>query len=140
MGLIALSACKTPQQQLARLVRKNPELLRDTILIDYDTTIFTIPTVHSDSVIHINTFKSDTFIMVKEHLRVQTIYRNDSVFITGDCFGITDTIISVEEIHTKYIVNQEEETNWWKWLVLAAFVYLAYKEYRSFKKSKAKDV
>lgn len=135
--LVVLFSCRTAQQKLNRLVKKNPELLRDTVLIDYDTTIVNIPAVHSDSVIHINTFKTDTFIMTKENLRVQTIYRNDSVFITGDCFGITDTIVSVEEIHTKYIVNKEKEINWWKWLVLLAFVYLVFKEYKSFKKSKA---
>jgi hypothetical protein len=137
MGLLALCSCRTPKEKLERLVKKHPELLRDTTIIDYDTTIIDIPAVHSDSIIHINTLKTDTFIMEKEHLRVQTIYRNDSVFITGDCFGIKDTIVSVEEIKTKYIVNEPKEINWWKWLVLAAFVYLVYKEYLFWKKSKA---
>jgi hypothetical protein len=72
LSVCFVTSCKTPQEKLAHLVKKNPELLRDTVLIDYDTTVVDIPAVHSDSVIHINTFKTDTFIMEKEHLRVQT--------------------------------------------------------------------
>lgn len=129
--------CKTPQEKLNRLVKKHPELLKDTTLIDYDTTIIDIPAVHSDSVIHINTLKTDTFIMTKEHLRVQTIYRNDSVFITGDCFGIKDTIVSVEEIKTNYVVAQQEKWPWWKYVVLAAAAFILIDKflswYRTFK-------
>ena len=136
IGLLAICSCKTPQQKLSKLVDRYPALMRDTTIIDYDTTIVDIPAVHSDSVIHINTFKSDTFIMTKENLRVQTIYRNDSVFITGDCFGITDTIVSVEEIRTKYIVNQEESFKWERWLLLGFVIFMVYKEYMSFKRRK----
>ena len=131
---LLFSGC-TAQKKLARLVKHYPELLRDTVLIDYDTTYIDIPAVHTDSVVHINTFKSDTIIIVKEHLRIQTIYRNDSVFITGDCFGIKDTIISVEEIHTKYIVNTPKESLFWLYVIsIVIAVLLIYKELKSYGK------
>lgn len=117
------------------MVKNHPELLRDTVLIDYDTTIIDIPAVHTDSVVHINTFKSDTIIIEKEHLRIQTVYRNDSVFITGDCFGIKDTIVSMEEIHTKYIVNQEKESFFWLYFIsIAIALILIYREFKSYGK------
>lgn len=115
---LALSSCRTPQEKLNRLVKKYPNLERDTVLTDYDTTIVNIPAVHADSVIHINTIKTDTFVMTKEHLRVQTIFRNDSIFIEGDCYGITDTIISVEEIRTKYVVSKDERGISFQWLLI----------------------
>lgn len=134
--LVALffSGC-TAQKKLARLVKNHPELLRDTVLIDYDTTYIDIPAVHTDSVIHINTFKTDTIIIQKEHLRIQTIYRNDSVFITGDCFGIKDTIISMEEIHTKYIVNTPKESLLWLYVISIVIAsLLIFREFKSYGK------
>lgn len=126
------SGCSV-EKRLARMVKNHPELLRDTVLIDYDTTIIDIPAVHTDSVVHINTFKSDTIIIEKEHLRIQTVYRNDSVFITGDCFGIKDTIVSMEEIHTKYIVNKEKESFFWLYMIsIGIALILIYKELKSY--------
>jgi hypothetical protein len=120
-----LVGCKTPQQKLSSLVKKYPELIRDSSIIDIDTTIIDIPDIHTDSVIHINTFKSDTIIIQKERLRIQTIYRNDSVFISGDCYGVKDTIVSIEKIPYNYIVNKDKKGFSWQWLLiigLAGFI------------------
>ena len=125
----------TPQKRLANLVKRHPELLRDTMITDIDTTFINIPAVHTDSVVHINTFKTDTIIIQKDRLRIKTYVYKDSVFIEGECMGIKDTIVSIEEIRVPYVVNQQEKFPWWKWVVLGVIAYFVFKELRSWKRT-----
>jgi hypothetical protein len=139
LGFLSVFASCTPQKRLANLIKRHPELVRDTTITDYDTTIIDIPAVHQDSVVHINTFTHDTVIIEKERLRIKTYVHKDSVFIEGECMGIKDTIVSVEEIKVPYIVNSHRSMSLWEKCMIALIILLAinalYKAYVRWKDS-----
>jgi len=109
--LAFLAVSCAPQKKLARLIKKHPELVRDSSYVDLDTFIVNIPSVHSDSVVYINTIRHDTFVMEKERLRIRTFIYKDSLFIEGECDEIHDTIIQKETITFPVVVN-ETTTDW----------------------------
>ncbi len=129
--IFAVSSCDA-HKQLSRLIKKHPELVRDTALTDYDTTIFHLPSVRKDSVVHIRSFMTDTIYLKQDRLSVKTYVYNDSVYIEGECAEIIDTVFSVEEIRVPYVVASENQNGWLQWLldnfiallILAGFIYL----------------
>lgn len=124
---VSLISCD-PHKRLANLLEKNPELIKDTSLIDYDTTVFHVPAVRKDSVVHISSFMHDTIYLKQDRLSVKTYVYNDSVYIEGECDEIIDTVFSVERIPYKQILYPEEKTEWWKWLLIGFILYLIGKE------------
>lgn len=125
-----------PHKRLANLLEKNPELTKDTSLIDYDTTVFYVPSVRKDSVVHINSFMHDTIYLKQDRLSVKTYVYNDSVYIEGECDEIIDTVFSVERIPYKQILYPEEKMEWWKWLLIGFVLYLIGKEFVLWKRKK----
>jgi hypothetical protein len=125
--VFCLVSCSA-QKQLARVLKRHPELVNDTSLIDYDTTIFHVPSVRKDSVVHIKSFMTDTIYLKQDRLSVKTYVYNDSVYIEGECDEITDTVFSVERIPYKQIVYPEDKFEWWKWLLIGFVVYLVLKD------------
>lgn len=120
--VILLVGC-SPQRKLSRLIKKHPELVRDTTIEDIDTFFINVPKVTTDTIFSINSITHDTMIIQKERLRIKTYYNHttDSLYIFGECDEIIDTIIQTETIKVPYIVNKEE-TNYLKWIILLALV------------------
>ena len=116
--LILLAGC-SPQKKLQRLIKKHPELVRDTTIQDIDTFIINVPKVSNDTVINLHSVTHDTLILEKERLRIQTYYNHhtDSLYIYGECEEIIDTVTRTEQIKVPYVVNNEDKFPW-KWLIL----------------------
>jgi hypothetical protein len=125
-ALITLVICSCDaNKQLARLIKKHPELVRDTTLTDYDTTVFHVPAVRKDSVVHISSFMTDTIYLKQDRLSVKTYVYNDSVYIEGECAEIIDTVFSVEQIQVPYVVNSpKQEASFWVMIAVAVLLLL----------------
>lgn len=117
---LALTCCKTPQQKLSKLVDKYPELTKDTSIVDYDTTIIDIPAVYTDSIIKLSSLRHDTVYITEDRLRIKTFVHKDSIYISGECIGIKDTIISIEKIPYKYVLNKIKRGLSWHWVIISA--------------------
>lgn len=112
------------ERRLQRLIKNNPELVRDTSIIDVDTTFVHIEGVRTDSTVLLSSYTHDTLIIEKERLTIKTIYdhHTDSLYIFGECDDIDTTIIKTETIRVPYIINKEALP--WKMLLLIASVIL----------------
>ena len=87
---IFLIAC-SPQKRLARLVKKHPELLHHDTIVKIDTV--TITTMRVD---HDTTFLekgTDTVTIQKDNLTVRYIRVRDSIYLSGTCDTIKETVI-----------------------------------------------
>lgn len=129
MVVLWLTACImfscSAERQLARLIKKHPELVKDTSIVDYDTTVFHLPAVYADSVVTIRSFMTDTIYLKQDRLTVKTYVYNDSVYIEGECAEIIDTVFSVEQIKVPYVVYQESQLSQWVlWIAIAAAGFL----------------
>ncbi len=129
--LILLSFGCTPEGKLRRLLKKHPQLVKvDTVRV-IDTTI--VKGVRKDSIISIQRLISsfDTTIIQKERLIVKMIYKNDSIYVSGECEK--DTIY---EYRNKYIYRTSVLKNKTKYLdifiviVCALIVMFIVKQFR----------
>jgi hypothetical protein len=121
--LIALAASCSPSARLARLVKKNPELVRVDTLFIHDTII--VEGVKYDTVTR---FLTNTTVEVINNERVRLQYHYDT--ITNEIrhsFECKEITIHKEHRIPYNFVQPTEPTQWWLWLigigVLALFVY-----------------
>jgi len=99
VSVLFLAAC-SPQKQLARLLKKHPELLqKDTIY--YKDTFF-VPEIKLDTFFKIN---FDTIFFEKENLKIQLI-KNDSI-IYLKATKQTDTIFIEKKIPIEKIIYKK---------------------------------
>jgi len=94
----------SPQRKLKKLLKKHPDLIKvssDTVFVQ-DTTI--IENVFKDSIFSISRIISskDTIIYTHDRLTQKIYYKNDSIYLSGECES--DTI--VKEI-PRYITKTE---------------------------------
>jgi hypothetical protein len=124
--IILLLASCTPQKRLARLVKKNPELIRvDTVTV---TDTFTIITPRTQ----IDTFYSikqliDTVRLEKENLRILTYLKNDTIYLDAECDTLVVEKIRTVKVPTKTIEVKDEsfwQSRWFKFLFIVIFVAL----------------
>lgn len=124
--LILLLASCTPQKRLARLVKKNPELIRvDTVTV---TDTFTVITPRT----HIDTFYSikqliDTVRLEKDNLRVITYLKNDTIYLDAECDTLVIEKIRTVKVPTKTIEVKKEyfwNSRWFRFLFIVIFVAL----------------
>ena len=122
---LLLASC-TPQKRLARLVKKNPQLIRvDTVTV---TDTFTIITPRT----HIDTFYSikqliDTVVLQKENLKVVTYLKNDTVYLNAECDTLVVEKIRTVKVPTKTIEVKKEnfwDSRWFRFLFIVIFVAL----------------
>ena len=113
MLMTLLSGCSA-EKRLQRLVNRNPQLLQ------YDTVKIT-DTAYTDRVVA-DTFYSihaiqDTVLLEKEKLRIKTVYKNDTLYVSGECES--DTVIMYKEVPIEKVVVKE--LTWWEknraWLI-----------------------
>lgn len=127
--IILLLASCTPQKRLARLVKKNPELIRiDTVTV---TDTFTVITPRTQ----IDTFYSikqliDTVRLEKENLRVLTYLKNDTVYLDAECDTLVIEKIRTVKVPTKTIEVKKDsfwDSRWFRFLFIVIFVALLVK-------------
>lgn len=121
--VFCLCGCSA-EKHLANFLKRHPEFVNDTSLVDYDTTVFHVPAVRKDSVVHIRSFMTDTIYLKQDRLSVKTYVYNDSVYIEGECDEIRDTVFSVERIPYKQIVYPEEGFDFKQWLLIGLVLFL----------------
>lgn len=123
--ILLLTSC-TPQKRLARLVKKNPELIRvDTVTVTDTFTVITLRT-------HIDTFYSikqliDTVRLEKENLRVLTYLKNDTIYLDAECDTLVIEKIRTVKVPTKTIEVKKEnfwDSRWFRFLFIVIFVAL----------------
>lgn len=110
--LLLLCAC-TPQQRMARLIRKHPELLKtDTIWKEHITKEISKDTVFSHSETR------DTIVLRKDKLTVKYFYSKDTVYLYGKCDP--DTVRY--PVYRDRITIQEKQTipSWIWWVIVFA--------------------
>lgn len=124
--IILLLASCTPQKRLARLVKKNPQLVRiDTVTV---TDTFTVITPRTQ----IDTFYSikqliDTVVVKKENLTVKTYLKNDTIYLDATCDTLVIEKIRTVNVPTKTIEVKKEpfyNSRWFRFLFIAIFVVL----------------
>jgi len=114
----------TPPKRLARLIKKNPELIArvDTITVK-DTIFHTTERVFKDSVFMVQQLRTDTVIIREKNLTIRSVIEGEKIYISGECDEIPDTIY--REIKVPYnVVDYKEKTTWQKifdilfWLII----------------------
>lgn len=118
--LFLISSC-TPQKRLNRLIDRHPYLTEtDTIKIK-DTVRINVPGVRVDSTVSLNDVQHDTLVIRNEQLTVKTIYNNDSIYISGECDTIRDTLIREIRMPTEKIIYRRprDALSWYHWVVIA---------------------
>ncbi len=131
--ILAFIAC-SPTKKLRRLLKKHPELLniRDT------ATVIRVDTILINSITTDSTFHSsiDSFIIVKDKLRI--VYRRirDSIYIKGEYLG--DTIIRIDTVRVAYNVAEVREPTYWEqvrgWIPLIIIICLIWLFRKALKK------
>lgn len=110
----------TPQQRLARLLKKHPELIAVDTVYKKDTII--VNRVYKDTVFF-NTITKDTVVIKDRQLTIKYFNTGDSIYIKGEC----DTIKIIREVPV--IVNKaeyvESPTKWYDWVFRFLCVFLA---------------
>lgn len=124
--IILLLASCTPQKRLARLVKKNPQLIRvDTVTVT-DTFIVITPRTQIDTFYSIKQL-IDTVIVSKDNLTVKTYLKNDTVYLDAECDTIVIEKIRTVKVPAKTIEVKKEnfwEDRWFKFLFIVIFVAL----------------
>lgn len=123
MLFLWLSSCN-PQKRLSRIIKNNPELLqKDTIR---DTTLVVIPEVHTDTILSLDSIR-DTVTITKDRLKIRTVYKDNNIYISGECE--TDTVEVIKEIPVEKIVIKEptwfDNNKWWIYLLIGVTVIAA---------------
>lgn len=96
---VALFASCTPEQRLAHLLKRHPELVKRDTVFHKDT--IRIASVSKDTVFK-NTVTRDTVIIKQDRLTIKYFNSKDSVFISGKC----DSIVKL--VNVPVIVNSVE--------------------------------
>jgi len=112
----------TPEGKLRRLLKKYPQLIKvDTIQV-IDTTI--VQGTRKDSLISIQRFISsfDTTIIRQERLTVKMIYKNDSIYVYGEC--ATDTLYRIRDKYIYKTIGPQSKPSIKDWLIIAVLVLI----------------
>ena len=112
----------TPEGKLRRLIKKYPQLVMvDTVKV-IDTTV--VQGVRKDSIISIQRLISsfDTTIIQKERLTVRMIYRNDSIYVSGECE--TDTLYRYRNKYIYRTTALKEKSNLMDWLMVIGAILI----------------
>ena len=129
--LLFATSC-SPEQRIARILKKNPNLIKKDTVYRTDTTI--IKEVQRDTTFFYNS--PDTITIVKDKLEIQYFYntKDSTVYINGKCK--TDTIYKSYPVYinsvsvAKHLTWKEKIKLWifgnilWIGLVLIILVYL----------------
>lgn len=118
--IIIQSAC-TPEQRLARLLKRHPELIKtDTVFIS-DTTI--IPPASTDTLIYYK--QTDTVIVKENGVTIKYFYntKDSTVYIRGE----RDTITIIKQVPVQVnSASVEPESFWGKaWRITKDFLLVA---------------
>ena len=110
VGLL-LGGC-TPEQKLARLLKRHPELIKSDTTYRTDTIIVK---GGSKDTVFFNTISKDTIVIKENNMTIKYLNRGDSIFIHGDC----DTIKLIREVPfiTNSVSYVEKQTKWYDWLI-----------------------
>jgi hypothetical protein len=102
---ITILSC-SPQQRLAALVKRHPELIKHDTIFKVDT--FKISEVRKDTVFY-NQVTRDTVVIKQDHLTIKYFNSRDSIFISGKCDSIIKIVRVPVEINT---VEAQAQTGW----------------------------
>jgi len=111
------SSCRTPKQQLDRLLRHHPELINYTTK---DT--FISPPIQADThFIFKHSIQQDTIVVTKQKIQVKYFYnhKTDTIYLKAKYLG--DTLI--KEIN-KIVYKPEGKSGryYWLWIVIGLVV------------------
>ena len=124
--IILLLASCTPQKRLARLVKKNPELIRvDTVTVT-DTFTVIAPRTHIDTFYSIKRLV-DTVRLEKENLKVLTYLKNDTIYLDAECDTLVIEKVRTVKVPAKTIEVKKEnfwDSRWFRFLFIVIFVVL----------------
>ena len=101
-----LGSC-SPQQRLAHLLKRHPELVKQDTVWHLDT--FRIHEVYFDTVLK-NQITRDTIIIKQDRLTIKYFNSRDSVFISGKCDSIVKLVNVPVNVNTVSLV---ETTHWY---------------------------
>lgn len=105
--LLLLLACN-PQKRINRILNRNPELKRDTVLVIRDTLItkaFTFDTIYNYKTTH------DTVFFKKENVQVKIFHHNDTIFFKADAKA--DTIYKKITVPYRQIIYTKDDSKRW---------------------------
>lgn len=137
--LVIFCSCNA-EQRLARIVKRNPHLVKsDTIKVR--DTIY-VKGVTKDSTFYYRT--SDTVVIQKDKLEIKYFFNNSdsTVYIQGKCKGDTiykDRIVYVNTLNVAKALTRSERfkiwmfENWW-WIlgILSVVVFVVWKIIRMY--------
>lgn len=117
LALLLLCAC-TPQQRLARMQKRHPEIFRTDTLWHSDNII--TKGFEKDTVM--KALQPDTVYLKNNRLEVRYFYNHDSVFIKGKC--LADTVIRQVPLIVKSTGSRETVYPHWLWVAALVLVIL----------------
>lgn len=119
--LLLISSCAT-QRSVERYIKKNGGTIAVDSSFVVDTLTYITQKVETDTVFSIH--RKDTMVITKENLTIRTYFRNDSIYVYGECD--TDTVTIIQERWVGNTLTLEESKNWFEknWLILSLFSIL----------------
>lgn len=123
----------SPQKRLNRLLDRNPELKKDTVLTVHDTVItksFNFDTLYN--------FKQsiDTVIINRKNVQVKVFHHNDTVYVKTNVKS--DTIYKVISVpYSKINYTTDNQKNWTMfWAGMAVILFIIVVVWLFFKRNK----
>ncbi len=109
--LLILSSCVT-HRGVERWIKKHPDQLTIDSVKVIDTVQFITEKVETDTVF--STHTQDTVVIRKENLTIKTYFRNDSIYVYGECDTDTVTIIQERWVGNTLTLEDKKGLNWVK--------------------------
>lgn len=120
--LVIMFCCScTPQQRLNQLLDRHPYLAQKDTVKFTDTFEIEVPGVKVDSSIFIDDARNDTIVIRKENMTIKTFFNRDTIYISGECDTIRETIIREKVIpYNKFIYKKPRASlTWYHWLAIS---------------------
>ena len=123
--VIIMLGC-SPQKRMNRLIDKYPYLVESEMVEIHDTII--VESVKTDTFLTLENLL-DTVYITEDRLKIKTIFRDNKIYIEGECE--TDTIFYTKEIEVEKVVYLED-TIWtdikrkgkrWGWFLIVAVLF-----------------
>lgn len=115
--IFVMSSCVN-QRSVARWIEKNGGSVTIDSTFVVDTLQFITQKVETDTVFSIH--RKDTMIIHKENLTIKTYFRNDSIFVYGECESDTVTIIQERWVGNQLSVAPKKDlTDWIQFIMVA---------------------